>query len=237
MLQFKLLNFLPKIDLKITPNPIACNRYEIAETEQYYFLNDGNDFKLQSQLLYVLPEIDLNITPNPVACRDFFSENELIVELRGDNIKISKNESNDDVKGCTYRNESDSNDILNVNHIAEGERDELKFGNIADCKSKQAVVAIYDKYINEFGSYEKSSEVEMNIRVNTDRPIAFGPRRISFRDREKLQLLLGPRCQHQLNDAIRTRIQRDDENSKNWPVTLKPFHEQDPLDNSLLKPK
>ncbi|KAK4878545.1 hypothetical protein RN001_011051 [Aquatica leii] len=26
MLQFKLLNFLPKIDLSITLNPIACNR-------------------------------------------------------------------------------------------------------------------------------------------------------------------------------------------------------------------
>ncbi|KAK4873319.1 hypothetical protein RN001_015348 [Aquatica leii] len=41
---------------------------EIVKTEQYYFINNDNELKLQFKLLDFLPEIDLNLTPNPIAC-------------------------------------------------------------------------------------------------------------------------------------------------------------------------
>ncbi|KAK4878803.1 hypothetical protein RN001_011309 [Aquatica leii] len=43
----------------------------IIETEQFYFLNNDNELKLQFKLLNFLPEIDLNMTPNPITCNRY----------------------------------------------------------------------------------------------------------------------------------------------------------------------
>ncbi|KAK4879190.1 hypothetical protein RN001_007336 [Aquatica leii] len=72
---------------------------EIVKTEQYYFLNNDNELKLQSKLLDLLPEIvsiqltefkrltlaclqELNITTNPIACNKCITTIDEIYEFK-----------------------------------------------------------------------------------------------------------------------------------------------------------
>lgn len=131
---------------------------------------------------YVVP--DHTITCDALIGRDLISRPTVKVTFTGDKVIFENNDKSSDFI-C--------NEIMNIEcaHEPTSVKDRLNI----DCKAKPEISKeIEDMYRSNYllnlASGKADKEWEMSIKLKSDQPISFSPRRLAFTEKEKLRVIL-----------------------------------------------